>query len=156
MCSLLLRHGARTDIQRADTEGNAPLHEACRLGNLPVADLLLQHGADPNATNGLGFAPLHIVSRHESRDMPRPLSEHGFVKALVQRLLQGGANPMQPGPDGQLPRIHARDAEVAEVLLRAERWWRRRSLLLLRKFGDGNNIVSRLLQEHLKTVASFL
>lgn len=152
MCSLLLRHGARPDIQRADAEGNAPLHEACRLGHLPVVDLLLHHGADPNATNGLGFAALHIVSR----ELPRRLLQPVPAQALAERLLQGGANPLQLGPDGQLPRYHARDAEVVQVLRRAEAWWRRRPLLLAREFGDKNHIVSRLLLDHLKHVASFL
>merc|ERR1719443_1160954 len=100
----------------------------------------------------MGFAPLHITSR----ELPRPLSEPVPAKALVERLLRGGANPLKPGPDGQMPRYHARDSEVAEVLLRAEGWWRRRPLLLARQFGDKNHIVSRLLLEHLKTVASFL
>merc|ERR1719265_870205 len=99
--------------------------------------------------NGLRLSPLQIVSR----ELPRPLSEMASSQTLVERLLQRGANPLQPGPDGQLPRHHAHDLAVRDVLLRAERWWRRRTLLLAREFApDGSHIVSRLLLEHLKIV----
>jgi hypothetical protein len=51
-----------------------PLHRAVAFHCQPVAELLLEKGADPNATGHLGEAPLHIAG---SPDIARLLIRHG-------------------------------------------------------------------------------
>ena len=49
------------DINQADGFGNTPLHHACEIGDLALAQLLLSLGAAPNATNRDGYTPLGRV-----------------------------------------------------------------------------------------------
>ncbi|MBN9417289.1 MAG: ankyrin repeat domain-containing protein [Candidatus Eremiobacteraeota bacterium] len=51
-----------------------PLHRAVAFHCQPVAELLLESGADPNAAGHLGEAPLHIAG---SPDIARLLIRHG-------------------------------------------------------------------------------
>ncbi|MCB2261478.1 MAG: ankyrin repeat domain-containing protein [Candidatus Thiosymbion ectosymbiont of Robbea hypermnestra] len=50
-----------TDIDRADAQGERPLHLAARRGRLVIARELLNNGADPNAENRAGETPLRIA-----------------------------------------------------------------------------------------------
>lgn len=51
----LLQAGA--DINRADADGNTPLHHAARNGDFAMCKLLLEHGADRRRTNAQGLPP---------------------------------------------------------------------------------------------------
>ena len=48
----LLRHGANLHHFSRRPEGTTALHEAVARGNLKVAELLLQYGANPFMENG--------------------------------------------------------------------------------------------------------
>ena len=61
-----------------DAHGNTPLHLAALRGDEAAVDALLRDGADPNALNDSGAAPLHYAI----------MSEH-----MVNALLARGARP---------------------------------------------------------------
>ena len=44
-----------------DAEGNTPLHLSCSGGNAGIVELLIDSGADTEATNKLNEMPLHIA-----------------------------------------------------------------------------------------------
>lgn len=67
--------------------GRTPLLRACIGNNLPVVELLLQLGADPNAATGNGRSPLWIAFESDSLEMTRMLCRYG-------------ANPHQKGRYG--------------------------------------------------------
>lgn len=46
-------------MQARDDGGLIPLHNACSFGHAEVVNLLLQHGADPNARDNWNYTPLH-------------------------------------------------------------------------------------------------
>jgi len=64
----LLRHGARVTDQRLVGQGTdggraTALHYAAKAGFLKTVALLLEHGADPSATDDNGLTPLDWVAR---------------------------------------------------------------------------------------------
>jgi hypothetical protein len=52
------------DVNKADEEGNTPLHEAVRYGNIIWVKRLIRNGADVNRANNSGWTPLHMASYH--------------------------------------------------------------------------------------------
>lgn len=61
--SFLREHSENMDLNRCANEwGELPLHEACVRGDLALAKLLIQFGADHRLTNRDGFSPLHLAS----------------------------------------------------------------------------------------------
>ena len=61
---LLLSRGAEINAVRVggDLEGNTPLHQAIRFNRIGVARVLLNHGADVNVCNKLGYTLLHAAA----------------------------------------------------------------------------------------------
>jgi hypothetical protein len=94
----LLALGA--DVHTANRRGAQPLHYAAdghpdSPGWNPRAQaaliaLLIKHGADPNARDKTGVAPLHRAIRTR-------------CAAAVRALLEGGANPMLKNEKGSAP-----------------------------------------------------
>ena len=61
--SFLKEHSENMDLNHCVNEwGELPLHEACVRGDLSLAKLLIQFGADHRLTNRDGFSPLHLAS----------------------------------------------------------------------------------------------
>merc|ERR1712039_1099510 len=89
---LLLEAGARPSVMRGDAEANTPLHDAVKRGDLNLVEMLLRHSADPNAVNGFGEMPLHIALRPSGDFLPG-----ATLRAIVEALLRGGANPLVLG-----------------------------------------------------------
>ena len=71
--------------------GQTPLMMVTRAsGNAEVLDVLLKHGADANAVDNNALSLLDAACA-QGRD------------EIVQRLLEGGADPSTKGPDGWTP-----------------------------------------------------
>jgi len=91
---LLVRHGA--DCRAKNRRGAEPIHYAADANHWdPTAQAetiqyLLSVGADPNALDGSGVAPLHRAVR--TRSLP-----------AVRALLDGGANSRAPNKAGSTP-----------------------------------------------------
>ena len=51
-------------------EQQTPLHIASRLGNVDIVMLLLQHGADVDATTKDMYTPLHIAAKEGQDEVP--------------------------------------------------------------------------------------
>jgi ankyrin repeat protein len=94
MAELLVTHCA--DCRAKNRRGAEPLHyaaDANRLDQQAQSDViayLIMMGADPNAVDKSGVAPLHRAVRTRSL-------------SAVRALLDGGANPKQPNKTGSTP-----------------------------------------------------
>lgn len=146
---LLLRAGARPSPRRTDREANTPLHDAVRRGEFEVANLLLRHSADPNAVNGFGETPLHLMLRQDGGFMPGTQ-----LRTMVEALLRAGASPLAPDSRGLLPAQIAADAELQVLLNRWSGWWRCR--LLAWVHSRGRHAFRNLFPELLLSIARFM
>jgi ankyrin repeat protein len=103
---LLVEAGAPLDAVAPAFGAVQPLHSAAAGGKVEIVRLLLEHGADPNATQAGGTTPLHTAARHGSRDM-------------VEALLAHDASPGAENDEGATPAEMARaegHAEIASLL----------------------------------------
>ncbi|PTD07843.1 Ankyrin-3 [Fusarium culmorum] len=100
MASFLLEHDA--NVEAADDNGvsidartthdeNTALIRAVRDGYPQIVSLLIKLGADVNASNNIGWTPLHFAA------------ETGF-EDVVEILLKAGANATAESHDGKRPR----------------------------------------------------
>jgi ankyrin repeat protein len=109
--------------------GDTALHMAAAAFHRPIAELLIQHGADCRAKNRRGAEPLHYAADANHRDPtahaetiayllsvgadPGAVDRSGVTPlhravrtrslAAVRVLLDGGANPTQPNKTGSTP-----------------------------------------------------
>lgn len=115
---LLLTAGADVNLQGAN--GQTPLHIAAAEGQETFVHALLRQGADPNIKDNIGQTPLHktAVARPEiidalirykarvnEQDTEGNTPLHLFLGkvAVVERLLEGGADPNIRNRDGVSP-----------------------------------------------------
>lgn len=92
-------------VNAADSDGNTPLHIAARTGNLPLCDLFIRGGADPNSLN---------------RDQKTPAELAGeFGHLLLGRLLKSFvlAQPEAPSGEAKADRSTAIDVRISTPLL---------------------------------------
>ena len=88
--------GEGIDVDYANSLGQTPLHIAVMWGNVEVATLLLDEGADPNPVNQLsGATPLHVLAA-SNKDASRRLQ---CAALLVDR----GGDPLRLNADGHAP-----------------------------------------------------
>jgi len=78
--SFLNRLALHMNVNLVDTNGDAVLHYATRLGDYATVRLFLKHGADPNQADGNGQLPLVTAAHLASSDV------------CLQLLLREGAN----------------------------------------------------------------
>jgi len=94
VAEILVAHGARCRVK--NRRGAEPLHYAADANRwnptaqAEVIDYLLSIGADPDALDSSGVAPLHRAVR--TRSLP-----------AVRALVDGGANPTQRNKSGSTP-----------------------------------------------------
>ena len=98
----LLDVGADAGLAARNALGVAPLHAAVACGSLPLIELLLAHGANPNAGEAGGATPLHSAAGHGSREM-------------VAKLLAHGADPHRKNKEGKTPADFARQYGRADL-----------------------------------------
>lgn len=80
--------GKRPDLARqADRHGDLPLHHAAALGRGRIVRILLSYGAPLDEVDGRGFTALQSAVRYEHTE-------------IVRALLDAGADPSVPSPDG--------------------------------------------------------
>lgn len=77
-------------LEQASVEGRPLLAEAVRWDCREIVGVLLEHGADPNASDSSGLAPLHLASM-------------GGKLALMQELLLWAACPQAMDKAGLTP-----------------------------------------------------
>ena len=86
----LLARGAAVNQPVANAQKVQPLHSAVAAGRLEISRILLEHGADVNATQQHDFTPLHAAAQNGQLD-------------LVELLLAYGADPTAVTDDGAYP-----------------------------------------------------
>src|ERR1700730_13788309 len=119
----LLSRGSPTPapVSRADLMG--PLIIASSQGSAGVADLLLAHGAAPNAADSFGDTPLSAAAQHGQLDVAR-------------LLLDKGADPNLPS-NGELPLVRGINRhDIVELLLERGTKVRKDILVSAAEHGD--------------------
>jgi len=102
--TLLLEHGAHIHQASHNPLRNQALHACIALGNsVEVARLLVEAGADVNATAAGGYTPLHLAASNGNRE-------------VVTLLLEHGANRESCCDQGKTPVDYARERGHAEVM----------------------------------------
>lgn len=99
---LLLNRGAPCDPVSTDALAVRPINSAAAGSHEVVVHLLLDHGADADATMSGGYRPLHAASHND-----RP--------AMVRLLLERGADPNARDDQGQTPADVAVSDEVRAI-----------------------------------------
>ncbi len=99
---MLIERGADCCAPARNPMKVAPVHAAAAQGDREIMQLLLDHGADPNATQQLDYVPLH--------------SSAGRGDIETARLLLGrGADPKRKSGDGKSPADVARERGFEEL-----------------------------------------
>jgi len=102
--TLLLEHGAHVHQVSHNPLRNQALHACIALGNsAEVARLLIEAGADVNATAAGGYAPLHLAASNGNRE-------------VITLLLEHGANRDACCDQGKSPADYARERGHSEAL----------------------------------------
>jgi ankyrin repeat protein len=86
-----------------------PLMLAAEMGSVPIAEVLLELGADPARANARGDTALHFASRSSNRDES---------PAVIARMLcERGADPVARNQAGETPLRHAYGTDLSRVLI---------------------------------------
>jgi ankyrin repeat protein len=101
--SLLMAAGAKVDAVSANPQKNQPLHAALALGkNAESIRILLESGAQPNATQAGGFTPIFSAATANRRD-------------LAELLVRFAADPHRKSDQGKTPADFARQRGHEEL-----------------------------------------
>ena len=78
-------------MYRRYQEQQTALHISARLGNVDNVALLLQHGAQPNATSKDLCTALHITAKEGHEDVAVVLLDHGANQTLLTKVTPAGS-----------------------------------------------------------------
>jgi len=101
--NVLLEKGANPNLPSLNSFNVAPLHSAVASRASEITQLLLRHGADPNAKQQKGITPLHSAAHN------------GDVEITVL-LLKHGADRGSLTEDGKSPMDMAKEVNALEVI----------------------------------------
>ncbi|XP_057324869.1 ankyrin-3-like [Microplitis mediator] len=90
LAELLAKNVIKKRHQKLDRSSNTLLHDAVRSGQLKVVRILVERGADVNASIRHGLTPLHVAT------------EHGYLK-IMDFLIRNGAHVNARCKDGYTP-----------------------------------------------------
>jgi len=93
---LLIEGGADVRAAARNAMGVTGLHAAAAARSVPIARMLLEHGADANARQQMGYTALHAAAQHGDAE-------------LAELLLGHGADPALRSDDGKDAAAHARE-----------------------------------------------
>ena len=85
----------KTEINRADVNGDFPLHVAARTGGVTIAEALLAHGADPVAADAAGRTPLEVALANGRTQVALLLIEHRVPldpQDMLLRMIRAGVS----------------------------------------------------------------
>ncbi|XP_064641028.1 transient receptor potential cation channel subfamily A member 1-like isoform X2 [Lineus longissimus] len=81
-----IQNNPRCVFTREDGNECTPLHQAARFNRVSVVNMLLEAGAEANASESMGLTPLHLSARYNSADSVQALIKYGAsVNARDQR-----------------------------------------------------------------------
>ena len=104
---LIEERGADVDVLLKWEDGCTPLHHAARMLHLPMATLLLEHGASPNIKDhAMGFTPLFHAVR--AGRYSATVKESAAALAMAELLLAKGAETHHVDHDGNNVRYWAK------------------------------------------------
>jgi ankyrin repeat protein len=84
----LVRKGQKEGINRANLDGETPLHLASGRGNLPIVEYLVEHGANPQAKTILGKTPIDYAEKTGHMDLSAAENIRRVVAYLKEELKQ--------------------------------------------------------------------
>lgn len=117
MAELLIKRGANVNSRPRDPGGQTPLHTAVMVKrSLPMASLLVDHGADLRARDHIGCTPLDLalLNPRPSLDVVKLFLDHG---ADVNSRTQGGAFDWEAGATPLHRAVFHREIGIVELLL---------------------------------------
>lgn len=87
-----------------DELGSTPLHNMCKKGNIAIAKLLLEYGADQDAKDGSNLTPLHYAAQEGHSE-------------IVELLLRFWADPLVKDNSGLIPLDYAAKDDIKQLLV---------------------------------------
>lgn len=126
LCKIWIQAGA--DVNSTSNSSSTLLHYAARAGSYDICKLLLKAGAKVNLINSCGSTPLLGASSKGDLEI---------VKLLVHESIRDGNKFLFIENNyGKSPLNAAKTNEIRQVILEADRWCRRKPLLLMRPHDD--------------------
>jgi ankyrin repeat protein len=86
----LIERGADVNAAARNAFRVAPVHAAAAVRDIAIMQLLIDHGADVNARQQMGYTALHTAAQHGD-------------DVMLDLLLAAGADPRAAGDDGKTP-----------------------------------------------------
>jgi ankyrin repeat protein len=76
-------HVGAPNSHENERRSTTPLHVTCERGLDRLSEMLVQHGADPNAVDGSGYTPLHCAGSLRDGSRWTFVRSHALVQILA-------------------------------------------------------------------------